>query len=73
MNMSINTHIGGGTGASEGSKATTVTPGPWHIHRMLEAAEGALICSMSAVGFVACPLPVKPTLIGKPSAASNIL
>ena len=33
------THIGGGTGASEGTKATTVTPGPWHIHRMLEAAE----------------------------------
>ena len=32
-------HIGGGTGASEGTKATTVTPGPWHIHRMLEAAE----------------------------------
>ncbi|MCG3411706.1 urease subunit alpha [Staphylococcus massiliensis] len=36
----ITTHIGGGTGASEGSKATTVTPGPWYIHRMLEAAEG---------------------------------
>ena len=33
------TLIGGGTGASEGSKATTVTPGPWYIHRMLEAAE----------------------------------
>ncbi len=33
----------------------------------------ALICSMSEIGFVACPLPVKPTLIGKPSAASNIL
>ena len=35
----VTTHIGGGTGASEGSKATTVTPGPWYIHRMLEAAE----------------------------------
>ncbi|MGL4007657.1 urease subunit alpha [Staphylococcus nepalensis] len=33
------TLIGGGTGASEGSKATTATPGPWYIHRMLEAAE----------------------------------
>ncbi len=33
------TLIGGGTGASEGAKATTVTPGPWYIHRMLEAAE----------------------------------
>lgn len=33
------TLIGGGAGPSEGSKATTVTAGPWYIHRMLEAAE----------------------------------
>lgn len=33
------TLIGGGTGAAEGSKATTCTPGPWHIHKMLKAAE----------------------------------
>lgn len=39
LESGITTHIGGGTGASEGSKATTVTPGPWHMHRMLEAAE----------------------------------
>ncbi|MDU1499510.1 MAG: urease subunit alpha [Staphylococcus epidermidis] len=39
LESGITTHIGGGTGASEGAKATTVTPGPWHIHRMLEAAE----------------------------------
>ncbi|REE04193.1 urease subunit alpha [Citricoccus muralis] len=36
----ITTMIGGGTGPAEGTKATTVTPGPWHLHRMLEAAEG---------------------------------
>ena len=34
------TLIGGGTGPAAGSKATTVTPGEWNIHRMLEAAEG---------------------------------
>ena len=39
LESGVTTHIGGGTGASEGAKATTVTPGPWHIHRMLEAAE----------------------------------
>jgi len=39
LESGITTHIGGGTGASEGSKATTVTPGPWHLHRMLLAAE----------------------------------
>ncbi|MDL2078129.1 urease subunit alpha [Streptomyces sp. GXMU-J15] len=35
----ITTLIGGGTGPAEGSKATTVTPGPWHLARMLEAME----------------------------------
>ncbi|MDK9871343.1 MAG: urease subunit alpha [Staphylococcus equorum] len=39
LESGITTHIGGGTGASEGAKATTVTPGPWHLHRMLEASE----------------------------------
>lgn len=34
------TMIGGGTGPAEGTKATTCTPGPWNIHRMLEAVEG---------------------------------
>ena len=33
------TMIGGGTGPSEGTKATTCTPGPWNIHRMLESLE----------------------------------
>ena len=36
----VTTMIGGGTGPATGTKATTVTPGPWHMHRMLEAAEG---------------------------------
>ncbi|MFC3039783.1 urease subunit alpha [Virgibacillus xinjiangensis] len=35
----LTTMIGGGTGPSTGSKATTVTPGKWHIQRMIEAAE----------------------------------
>jgi urease subunit alpha len=35
----ITTMIGGGTGPAAGSNATTCTPGPWHLHRMLEAAE----------------------------------
>src|SRR6202035_3080754 len=32
--------IGGGTGPAAGTSATTCTPGPWHIHSMLLAAEG---------------------------------
>ena len=36
----ITTMMGGGTGPAEGTNATTCTPGPWHIGRMLQAAEG---------------------------------
>jgi urease subunit alpha len=36
----ITTMIGGGTGPATGTNATTCTPGPWHIGRMLQAAEG---------------------------------
>jgi urease subunit alpha len=36
----ITTLIGGGTGPATGTDATTCTPGPWNMHRMLESAEG---------------------------------
>ena len=35
----VTTLIGGGTGPAAGSTATTSAPGPWHIQRMLEAAD----------------------------------
>ena len=35
----ITTMIGGGTGPATGTNATTCTPGPWHIYRMLQAAD----------------------------------
>jgi len=35
----VTTMLGGGTGPATGTYATTCTPGPWHIHRMLEAAD----------------------------------
>jgi urease subunit alpha len=35
----ITTIVGGGTGPAEGTKATTVTPGPWYLARMLEALD----------------------------------
>jgi len=35
----ITTMMGGGTGPATGSNATTCTPGPWHIERMLEAVD----------------------------------
>ena len=35
----VTTMLGGGTGPAAGTNATTCTPGPWHIARMLQAAE----------------------------------
>ncbi|MCB1714811.1 MAG: urease subunit alpha [Candidatus Competibacteraceae bacterium] len=35
----VTTMLGGGTGPATGTNATTCTPGPWHIQRMLQAAE----------------------------------
>ncbi|WP_328911623.1 urease subunit alpha [Streptomyces sp. NBC_00234] len=37
----VTTLIGGGTGPAEGSTATTVTPGAWHVNRMFEALDSA--------------------------------
>jgi urease subunit alpha len=36
----ITSMFGGGTGPAHGTLATTCTPGPWHMERMLQAAEG---------------------------------
>ncbi len=36
----MTTLVGGGTGPATGTSATTCTPGPWHLARMLQAAEG---------------------------------
>ncbi len=40
LSAGLTTMIGGGTGPANGTAATTCTPGPWNIHRMLEASEG---------------------------------
>ncbi|MCG6498093.1 urease subunit alpha [Kitasatospora sp. A2-31] len=46
----VTTLVGGGTGPAEGSKATTITPGAWHLGRMFAAMDG---------------LPVNLGLLGK--------
>ena len=40
LTSGVTTFVGGGTGPATGTNATTCTPGPWHIQRMLMAAEG---------------------------------
>ena len=51
----ITTLVGGGTGPAEGSKATTVTPGAWHLSRMLESLDSS---------------PVNIALLGKGNTVS---
>jgi len=52
----VTTMIGGGTGPATGTLATTSTPGPWHIHRMLEAAD-AFPMNMGLLGKGNASLP----------------
>ncbi|MFC3694027.1 urease subunit alpha [Chenggangzhangella methanolivorans] len=39
LNSGVTSMLGGGTGPATGTFATTCTPGPWHIARMIEAAD----------------------------------
>ncbi len=39
LHSGLTTMLGGGTGPAHGTLATTCTPGPWHIERMLQAAD----------------------------------
>ncbi len=41
LHSGLTTMLGGGTGPAHGTLATTCTPGPWHIGRMLQAVDGA--------------------------------
>ncbi len=40
LHSGVTTMLGGGTGPAHGTLATTCTPGPWHIGRMLQALDG---------------------------------
>ncbi|QVL34090.1 urease subunit alpha [Telmatocola sphagniphila] len=52
----ITTMIGGGTGSATGTWATTCTPGPWYMKRMLQAAE-AFPMNFGFLGKGNCSLP----------------
>ena len=39
LNAGLTSMLGGGTGPATGTNATTCTPGPWHLRRMIEAAD----------------------------------
>ena len=56
----ITTMIGGGTGPAVGTAATTCTPGPWHIHAMLAAADAfPMNLGFLGKGNVSMPRPLE--------------
>ena len=56
LHSGLTTMLGGGTGPAHGTLATTCTPGPWHITRMLQAADSfAMNLAFSGKGNAALP------------------
>jgi urease subunit alpha len=56
----VTTMLGGGTGPATGTNATTCTPGPWHLHRMLQAAEAfPMNIGFMGKGNASKPLPLR--------------
>ena len=56
----VTTMLGGGTGPATGTNATTCTPGPWNIYRMLQAAEDLpMNLGFLGKGNVSLPEPIE--------------
>ena len=56
----VTTMLGGGTGPAVGTAATTCTPGPWHLHAMLSAADAfPMNLGFLGKGNVSLPLPLE--------------
>ena len=56
----ITTMLGGGTGPAVGTAATTCTPGPWHLHSMLSAADAfPMNLGFFGKGNVSLPVPLE--------------
>ncbi|MBH3459807.1 urease subunit alpha [Pseudomonas putida] len=60
LTSGVTTFIGGGTGPATGSNATTCTPGPWYLARMLQAADSLPInIGFLGKGNVSKPEPLR--------------
>jgi len=60
LSAGVTTLLGGGTGPATGTAATTCTPGPWNIHRMLQAAEGLPVnLGFFGKGNASAPAPLR--------------
>ncbi|MEJ6565477.1 MAG: urease subunit alpha [Burkholderiales bacterium] len=60
LSSGITTMLGGGTGPATGTNATTCTPGPWHISRMLQSADAfPMNLGFMGKGNASLPLPLE--------------
>ncbi len=60
----VTTMIGGGTGPATGTAATTCTPGPWHLHAMLSAADAfPMNLGFMGKGNVSLPAPLEEQVL----------
>ena len=60
----ITTMLGGGTGPATGTNATTCTPGPWHISRMLQSADAfPMNLGFMGKGNASVPLPLEEQIL----------
>ena len=65
LHSGVTTMLGGGTGPAHGTLATTCTPGPWHIGRMLQAVDGlAMNIGISGKGNASLPAALKEMVEG---------
>ena len=56
----VTTFFGGGVGPTDGTNGTTITPGEWNIHRMLEAVEAMPVnVGLLGKGHASAPLPLR--------------
>jgi len=60
----VTTMLGGGTGPATGTFATTCTPGPWHIHKMLQSADAfPMNLGFLGKGNVSLPEPLREQVV----------
>ncbi len=65
LHSGLTTMLGGGTGPAHGTLATTCTPGPWHIGRMLQAADAfPMNLAFAGKGNASLPAALEEQVLG---------
>ena len=65
LHSGLTTMLGGGTGPAHGTLATTCTPGPWHLGRMLQAADSfSMNLAFAGKGNASLPAALEEQILG---------